>query len=168
MYWGIILALILILIITLLWMPIELCIDTRSNQYYLRYGGLVKANVEGDEDEIIRLRLRVFWMQFKFYPLRKSKKEKKPKEIPKKKKKKVRDRIPDKRTMLRLMRSFRVKKFDVELDTGDSVLNAKLYPLYAVLPFTNIRFGINFEGRNELALVIENRPIRIIRSYINI
>lgn len=75
--------------------------------------------------------------------------------------------MPDKRTMVKLVRSFRIKKFRMEIDTGDSVMNAKLYPMYAVFPFLNIDFGINFEGRNELALVIENRPIRIIRSFIN-
>jgi len=166
MFWGIVIALFLLLIALLLWMPIELCIDTKANNYYIRVKGLVTASIESHRTELLQINLKLPLYSHNFYPLRLSGKKKKKKKPDSPKKKKSRKTMSMRR-MLRVIRTFRIKKFKLDLDTGDSMLNAKLYPLSALLNFYYGNIGINFEGRNELALIMQNRPIRIIKSFIN-
>ncbi len=71
------------------------------------------------------------------------------------------------RTGLRLLKSFRIKQFLLNVDTGNCISNAKLYPVFAFLNYRVGGFNINFQGRNQLVLHIQNRPIHIIRSFIN-
>ncbi len=53
------------------------------------------------------------------------------------------------------------------MDTGDVVKNAKLYPAFAFLNYHVGGFNINFQGRNQLAVRLQNRPIDIIKLFIN-
>ena len=39
------------------------------------------------------------------------------------------------KTMLRLLKSFKVQKLLVDIDTGDCILNAKLYPIFGFLNY---------------------------------
>jgi len=150
---AILLVVILLVFIYLLYVPVILNIDTVSNEYYLQIRGLAKASWEKHEVEIARIKLRVFYFNFYFYPLR-SLRFKKIKRV--------------NRQYCRLASTFKLKKLRVDLDTGDFTLNAKLYPVFALL---NYRFGgmhINYNGRNQLALQIENRPIYIIKELLTI
>lgn len=153
------------MVVYLLLMPIVLCIDTTKNLYYLQFWGLAKASFQSDEKELIRIRFKVFFLEFSFYPLRKSdsKKGKGSKEV-KVKEKRKRMRF---RTAWRLLKTFKVKRFLLNIDTGNCISNAKLYPLFAFLNYRMGGFNINFQGRNQLVLHIQNRPIRIIGAFIN-
>ena len=71
MYWIIILILLLFLILYLLLIPIVLLIDTATNQYYIQLKGLAKASVERHVEELIRIKLKITFLCFYFYPLRK-------------------------------------------------------------------------------------------------
>ena len=165
---AIISLIIILVLVGLLFTPINIYIDTRSNQYYAELKGLAKASIEADKIEIIRIRLKILFKDFYFYPLEAwstPKKTGKKKKV--KKGNKSRDRFTPK-TILRLMRSFKIKKWNIDLDTGDCITNAKLYPLFTLI---NYHFGgvhINFEGRNHAFLLMRNRPINIIKSIINI
>lgn len=160
-----ILLLILILfIVGVLFIPMELYIDTNTNQYYARLKGLAIASIEQDKEEIFRIRLKIPFKDFLFYPLKKLGMPKK--STKKKRKKKSKGRLTPK-TMLRLLKSFKIKKLKVDIDTGDCITNAKLYPVFAFLDYYIGGFHINFEGRNQMVLLLRNRPIYIIRSFIN-
>ena len=63
--------LLFLLMVGILLVPVELCINTTSNQYYLQVKGLARASVEEDHKEVIRIRVRTFFRSFYFYPLRK-------------------------------------------------------------------------------------------------
>ena len=52
----------------LLIMPLELCLDSYQNRYYLRVGGLARASLEKDPAELIRLRLKVLFLNFYWRP----------------------------------------------------------------------------------------------------
>ena len=84
-----------------------------------------------------------------------------------KKKKRVKKRMGFK-TLQKLFKSFKVKKLLVDVDTGDCILNAKLYPVFGFLNYYVGSFKVNFEGRNQLVFQMQNRPINIIKSFINI
>lgn len=162
MIFAILLVVILLVFIYLLYVPVILNIDTVSNEYYVQIKGLAKASWEKHEVEIARIKLRVFYFNFYFYPLKnlRFKKVKPIKRLPRKKHK------LGFREYYRLASTFKLKKLRVDLDTGDFTLNAKLYPVFALL---NYRYGgmhINYNGRNQLALQIENRPIYIIKKLL--
>jgi hypothetical protein len=144
-------------------MPVVLLIDTTTNQYYIQIKGLAKASLEAHTEEVIRIKLNAFFMKFYFYPLKNIGSNKKPK-TGKKKIKKGGYR-PNFYTGLRLLKSFRVKKLYVDIDTGDCILNAKLYPLFALLKNYVGNININFQGRNQFILCIQNRPVNIIKSF---
>lgn len=159
-----ILLLILILVMGyLLLMPIELFIDTAENEYYIQAKGLMKISVETDAKELILLRLKLPFYNFKIYPLKASIKTKKVKST---QKKKVKNLFKLKKG-LQLLKSFKVKLFRLDLDTGNYVQNAQLWSAYPIFNQFPGRININFEGRNELLLSIQNRPIYIIKSFIN-
>jgi hypothetical protein len=166
----VIIAVLLLLLGYLLWMPILLKIDTDTDEYYLQIKGLAKATLMGDEREVLMLKLNVLFLKFNFYPLRKIGSLKKDrtgkvgKEDVVKKKKNWKNQS---RRAWRVLKSFEVKKLLVEMDTGDYVLNAKLYPVFYLLNMGKGSFSINFNDRNRLALIVQNRPIYILKSIIN-
>lgn len=164
----ILLILILGSLIYLLFAPLILSIDTLYNEYFVRIKGLLKAMVKPHEEEVIVVSLTVLFFKFNLYPLQ-SRKKKSKKRVGKIPEKKVagKRQIPYRR-LLRMLRSFKVKKLRVELDTRDPVLNAKLYPLFALLNFSVGNFGINFMNKNRLVVKIENRPIYLIKSFMNL
>jgi len=162
----VIIVLIVLLIGFLLWTPIIIRVDTETNDYQIQWRGLAKARIEGDEREIVRIKLNVLFLNFKFYPLRSwgnSKKKKGHSEVKKKKKFNPKNG----RIALRVLRTFEVKQFLLHLDTGDYILNAKLYPVFFFLNRTRGNFAINFNNKNRLALQVQNRPIFILKSIIN-
>ena len=165
MYLGIVLILFLVLIFYLLLVPIVLFIDTDKKQYYLQLKGLAKASVEADRKEVLRINLKTLFMNFYFYPIRsfRTEKEKEKKEM---KRKWSRSNLGLRR-LLKIVKSFKVKKIRLTVDTGDCIANAKLYPVFANLDYKIGGFHVNFEGRNQLKLHIENRPIYIIKSFFN-
>ena len=168
----VIIVLLLLLLGYLLWMPIVLKIDTDSHEYYLQMKGLAKASVLGDKDEVLKVKLNVLFLNFNFYPLRKISASKKKKLASKEGKedveKKKRNWTRQGQRALRVLKTFEVKHLLVDLDTGDYVLNAKLYPVFFMLNRWEGSFAINFMNRNRLALIVQNRPIYILKSIINI
>lgn len=161
------LSVLIVLVICLLLVPIILFIDTNTNQYYVQFKGLAKVSMEANEEEFLKIKLKLLFMNFDFYPLTKNKKRIKKNHLTKAKSKKKQNRFKLK-TGLRLLKTFKVKQFVLEIDTGDCIYNAKLYPIFAFLNYRIGSFNINFIGKNHFLLCLENRPIYILRSFINL
>ena len=156
----------ILLVLGFLLVPLELYINTIKNQYYVQLKGLARASLDGDEDELIQIRLKVFFRNFYFYPLKKRetiKKTKKENRTFRKRGKKT-----SFRKILKVLRSFKIKRLFVDIDTGDCLTNAKLYPVFSFLDYHKRSFSINFKGRNQMVLHLHNRPIYLIASFINI
>ncbi len=169
--WLAISILILVLFVAyLLLMPIILSIDTEKNEYFIQLKGLARAYIEPHEEEIIRVKLNVFFMRFYFFPIDEIIKRNKAKKIkvkaPKNNKTKSRKRLSASKG-LQVLKTFKVKQFLIDMDTGDVVQNAKLYPAFAFFNYYKGGFNINFEGRNRLVVYLQNRPIDIIKVFIN-
>ena len=149
----------------LLFMKLILYVDTANNEFYIQAKGLVKAKIETHDTELIQIKLNTLFLKFSFFPLKKSKKKKK-------KTKTVKTTVSKRRIieiqrLLRIARTFKVVQLLVDVDTGDCITNAKLYPPFAFLNYYGGQFRVNFEDRNRLLLNVQNRPIRIIKSFIN-
>lgn len=157
------LVIIVSLILGLLFLPIIIFIDTTSNQYYIRFKGVFKISFEKHDLEIFRLRLKILFFNFYFYPL-KAKTVKKDKKAIQHKLEKPKKHIAI-RKIIRFIRTFKVKNCLINIDTGNCILNAKLYPLFAFLNYNHGNFFINYQGQNQFFLVLENKPINILKSY---
>lgn len=161
------LSVLIVLAISLLFVPIILFIDTNTNQYYIQFKGLAKVSIEANEDEFLKIKLKLFFMNFDFYPLKEHKKQVKKTQPTKAKSKKKQNRF-NLKTGLKVLKTFKVKQFALVIDTGDCIYNAKLYPVFAFLNYRSGSFNINFIGKNRFLLCLENRPIYILRSFINL
>lgn len=164
----IILVLFVLVMIFLLLVPIILFIDTTTNQYFIQIKGLVKLSAIYDDEVFVKLNLSIFWFNFQFLPLRHkrdSRSNKKSKQLAKDSRFRA---IPFVK-IWRVVRSFEVKQFQLDIDTGDCITNSKLYPVFACCNFyLGSQMQVNYQGRSRLLLAIENKPIRLIRSYMNI
>jgi len=66
-----------------------------------------------------------------------------------------------------VIKSFKVRKCYVKVDTGNMQLNGILYPGFYLLSKATARtFEINFMNTNEIVLEIENNIARIIKVFI--
>ncbi|MEC7263719.1 MAG: hypothetical protein VXW38_08255 [Bacteroidota bacterium] len=150
-------------VLGLLFVPIQIYIDTDAAQYFFRLKGLLKFSLEPDEKEIIRARMRFLWKDRSFYPLARSLK---PKKQPDKKKQKSSRRKFGIWKIFRVLKSFEVREFICDLDTGDYIINAKMYPVFTFLNRYRGHFNINFQDRNHLLVDLRNRPIWIIKAIV--
>ena len=169
----IILGTLLGIIALLLWLPIGLQINTRRSLYCVHYGPLIQARLIPDPEELLLIQLKVLFWKRKWSVLEARTKQEAAKKLEKPETKKKTRFSPSGKSSFspskirRLLRTFRIREFHWELDTGSPVLNAKLYPVFY---FSGYRWGgtdLNFEGRNSLALRVENRPIRILTAWIH-
>jgi hypothetical protein len=148
----------------LLWMPFRLIIDSKQDVYRVEWQYMCSAMlVETEEDMGIQIQVLFFkkFLPFDWFFQRKSK--------PKKQTATTRDPSVSKPflrpNLKKILFSFRVKRCRINWDTDDYVWNAYLYPIAFFLFRTKETVIINFEGKRDIELVIENRLIRIIKSF---
>jgi len=90
------------------------------------------------------------------------KKRKKP--LHKKKSKSKKSPLTIFQKILKVIRSFTVKDWEIGIDTGDYTRNAQLYPVNFI-PNLYKHLKINFQDENYLFLKIQNRPWRIVKAF---
>lgn len=145
--------------------PLVIVIDTTRKRYMLQWRGLMTARLLADG--YIRLWV-VGWTKL-IYPwgrlARKRRNQTEPK-LPQR----ARRRRPSVQTIIgmsrMMVRTFRVRTFDVNLDTDDYLTNAYLYPVLGLLSGPGRRLRINFRGDVSVKLIIENRPYRLLIAFI--
>ncbi|WP_422858504.1 hypothetical protein ACOKFD_14150 [Flagellimonas sp. S174] len=166
MIFLILLSLLILVLIGFLFLPMELTINTFNNQYQITFKGLAKMWLEADKDSILKIGLKVFFFTRYFSPFDKRKKQvqKTRKGVKKKENKKKGWSLGQ---IIALLRTFRLKRFRLDIDTGDYITNAKLYPVFALINFYGLPCQINFRDTNGLILQIQNRPIHLLKSFIN-
>jgi hypothetical protein len=165
MVWSIIFTMILILICWILFAPLELFVDTRAATIHLRWMGIGKAVVIY-EDNNWWLKARVLFFSKKWNMakliMKKSKRKERSSATSKHKKRK---QFPAQKFQ-HLIKTFRIKSWQLSVDMGDNVLNAWFYPLNFIAP-TRQHLWINFTGENYLAITIKNTPARMLHAWIN-
>lgn len=154
------LSMLLLLLLTILLAPFELRLDTISGDYCLRWRGIASLRLTGEvRDPVVRLWLLGWRRKYHLLELGGGKKKKEREAEPTERRPKKRGRPPwlTFRLIRRLLRTFRVHRLRLLLDTDDYVLNAYLFPVFHQLSKRNRQLTINFSGRNELALIVTNR-----------
>ena len=160
-------TIIIILLLILCWLflnPLELQIDTRTPQASLRWINIGKAIVTYDNEKWwLKVRVLFFYKQSDLEKLI----------FAKKKKKKRVNRIAKKRKpgmnkfkkFLKVAKTFRVTKWQIAIDTGDTVKNAWLYPLN-FSAYTWKHVYINFTDENYIVLSIRNTPWKLAYAFL--
>ncbi len=151
----------------LIWLfltPLVLVVDTTKNQYLITWKGVASARLMGFDGRW-KVSVKVFFWKRNFYfPFKKSDKLEK-----KNKKRKKQKKVNFKRWRHKgwqILKSFEVKRFYLNLDTDDFVKNSQLFPLFYFLSANNRQLKINYEGRAELVLIIENRLWRMLKAFL--
>jgi hypothetical protein len=157
---GILLFLLVLILVSLLLNPFVLHLDTRQGIYSLGWWGMASAHVTGSElGPVLRIWMLGWRKQFSLLDLMgpSPKAEKKKPEKKKKRSGWKRPRWFTFRLGLRILRTFRVREFRLHLDTGDFVRNAYWWPVFYILSGRKGGLSINFQGENELVLIMSNR-----------
>ena len=143
----------------LLWLPIELEIDTQREIFEVRWQGIFDFRLLPDEGRW-RREMRLFGWKTNWKTNVKTvapAQKKQPK--PSSKKRRPPFSLRQGRVLVRqLWRAVRVRYFRINWDTDDFLLNAWLYPLCPLLSGERRQVSINFLGQHEVAILLQTRP----------
>ena len=163
MFWIIFLSLLLLAIGWLLIAPIRVSVLFNEADHHLqvRWKGIFRVQLLTIAEKWL-LQVRFFFFT-KEWPLVQLMTKSEKKDRPQKKQKgNWRPKRPF--SMLkRLLRSFRIIRFCLHMDTDDYPLNAYLLPFFQMITQKKkLDWQINFSGKNELLLIIDNRLYRLL------
>ena len=144
--------------------PLVIVIDSIQGRYELRLVsiGFVKIMIQ-KEDILLRINIFFFRKTINIDPFKITGVKGK---TTKKKKKKKMNWEKMKGKMKKLFRSFKLERLWLNIDIDSCYYNAFLYPIFYFIKGKNYRLNINYQGDNELCLVLKNRPIRILYALI--
>ena len=159
-------SVLLALVVWVLIAPLSLKADTYRNEYYLSWGGIGKAELISVADEIV-IRLRIAFWKKDFYPLHPSTAREKKKPKPKEEKKRKSQQTFPFRRAIKALKSFSIKYFRLEVDTDDYIWNAYLWPVVHWIEPLRRHVTVNFQGKNECRLLIQNRIWRLAWAWLS-
>lgn len=165
MIWLVIMLLsLLTLLCWLLISPVELEIDSRIPSAKLRWFSIGKAVIWYENEWWLNFRVLFYRKTIRFSEIKKKPKKIKPATVKKKPKSRMSISRMSKK-IIRVIKTFRVKEWQLAVDCGDHTRNAQLYPLN-FLPGTFKHLHINFSDENYLVLKIRNRPWKILYAIL--
>ena len=154
------------LLIFILAAPIILCVDTETDDYCIRLGDMFSLRaVTAKDNPGVRLRIGIWkkrWSVMQMDMLSGPKIREAIGTV------EGRDKHMSRASMQRfwrVLKTFRLSKCNVVLDTDDFILNAKLFPLFQ---FCNRRWGnwkVSFKGDCLLQLEVESRLVRVLYAW---
>ncbi|HMQ62520.1 MAG TPA: hypothetical protein PKE06_17715 [Flavilitoribacter sp.] len=153
-----ILAGLLFLIIVLLWLPLQVEIATDKEIYEAKWSGLFRFRAV-PADEKWRWFIRILFWETE---LGRGQTRVKTKPEPQKTKKKKKGSFSIQqglRLAKGMLASIRVKRFRIDWDSDDFLVNAWLYPLFYLISRGKYRIHINFLGRQEASILLQARPL---------
>jgi len=168
----IVISLLLVIVGWILVARIELTIDTLHNEYKLCWYSIGSARLI-PQDKGITLLLNCFgWskeMDLLTFLARSSKRKPTASTSIKQRKIKAKNAVNRRigvRKMIEILRTFRVRKCYLELDTDDFILNSFLFPLAHFLHSPTHQLKINYQGNTHFSLIIDNRLYRPIATIL--
>lgn len=175
MIWYIIISSLIALLLWTLIGPVTLFLNTDTSRYHLVLPGIFKAVVVPSTD-VFYIRVWIFFIPFRFNPFQV--KTGKRKEKPKKSRRKWRLKklAGGKQIISDVVRSIRIRKLSLDVDTDDFMLNAWLVPVFSLVNSGDIQMRVNFEGTSSLLLDLRIRLGTLLwiviknkyRSFINL
>lgn len=162
---GTIIAVLMIAVMWLLWTPLRLEIDSEAGLFQLEWRHVVRINwLPEQAPDCVRVRAPFLDRQFRMTSISQ-------KQAPVQRQREQKPPSTQKPLSLKsvwrmtrnVLQSFEVKRLYIDWDSDDFIWNAQAYPLACVLNSRgDARIQINFMGRREVALVLENRVGRLL------
>jgi hypothetical protein len=143
----------LLVMLLLLWLPFDVEIDTHHGIYQARWRGIFSIRLVPAEERWQWFYKLFFWEN----PLHFKQQKPRPKKSAAKKSK---SKISFKQVLAlfkNLLHAIKIKRFRLDIDTGDYVRNAQLYPLFHILSKPGRQYRINFMGKEELEILLQTR-----------
>lgn len=159
-------SLLLVLLLGLLFSPLIIRVNTQQNLYQLSWG-LARVQLTPATDGGHFLFRYAFW-RWEFPVLKLLAK------LPRPKKPEAKAKMAPKkgtgffsfRRLRRVIRTFKLRFFYLDVDTDDFVYNAYWYPVFRVLSTPTRTLTINFAGRNQCAFEVHNRVYDVLIALI--
>jgi hypothetical protein len=165
MIWYILIAIIVATLLWILFGPVVIFLNTDLDRYFLALPGIFKAAVV-PADGLFHIRGWIFFIPFTYNPIlrKKRKRGKRPEKEPAGvRPKKLTGGV---RMATEMVRSFRIRRLLLDIDTDDFVLNAWLVPLFSFVNYENIQMRVNFEGTASMHLEMRNRMATMLWIFI--
>jgi hypothetical protein len=149
----------------LLLAPFYLEIDSEKEKLSLKWSIIFLADIISANDSLL-LRLRIFGFTYRIDLFRGKKFQEHKENTTKKYENKSKRNFPLNR-FINVIKSFKVKKLNIDVDCGDDPLNGILFPIFywAKIKF-NKNIAINFEGRVKFQLLIKNNAASMLLAYL--
>jgi len=166
--WWVFLFIFLAAVFWLLWAPIRLEVNTWKGIYRVEWIGFGALNWLPEEGlDIIEIKLFFWKKRWALSEMQSKQGALKVKPKSKAAKKKSQSGLGGWRLVKKIARTFKVQHCRLWIDTGDYLWNAWLFPVGWFLQNPNIGVWINFQGKNEGALLVENRLGRVLWAFIS-
>ncbi|HOY07894.1 MAG TPA: hypothetical protein PLO67_20930 [Saprospiraceae bacterium] len=158
----------LLLLTGLLLTPLRLAIDSIRGVYQIRWYGLATLNWLPEESpDMLEMRTLFFKKRFN---LAAHISQRKPAGKPAPARKSRAKPASSPRHMLKIalaiLKTFRVRRCQVNWDAGDYVLNAWLFPVCFFLNRFPASVSVNFNGQCDIVLIIENSAGRLLWAFL--
>jgi hypothetical protein len=150
-----------LLIAGFVFLPVSIVADSNRQRYYISIPVYLKGVISKANEEW-KFRIRIFMIPFTMRNLKRKKNIKQQTEESGKSKRKMPKMEKVTKVLVQLYRSFRIKKLEANIDTGDFPLNAQLIPVVSRLNNKNIDIGINFHDTNTVYLRAETYLYKLI------
>ncbi len=166
-------GILLLILVCLLYSPVVLHINTYDDKYYIGQAGTIRLQIY-QSTPLAKFRLFLFGLPLKTIRIGKNPEKQKHR---KKKQYKTSKRSYSKVIMkpdvlfgiiFKLIRSFKIREFYLNVDTGDVSGNAWLFPLAYLMDKNNLKMDVNYEGDVDMILKISNRPVNFVLFGIRI
>jgi hypothetical protein len=160
-------------IMLVLFFPVRLRIDTDAGRVYAGWPGLLGAKIIKDDAKGIGVELRFLFIRRTFFPFEGEwgKKEFRARKLHRKRSvgllKLNRIRFLA-RTSWHYIRRSKLKKLYLDIDTEDVVVNAYLFPIFAMCSISpEIDLNVNYSGHFCLVVDVRNNLLTLIRVMIS-
>ncbi len=153
----IIIALILLLLCWILFVPVMVRINSHTGYLGITLPGIFNGYlVPGDER--FRIRIWIFFIPIQIDPFKPGKNRRNPKKKPSRKKRQWFNRLGNGKQFKKVSRAIWIRKLDLDIDTDDVMLNASLVPAFTMINANSrLNMQVNFEGTLYLDLDVRTR-----------
>jgi hypothetical protein len=165
MVWYSLLILFLLFLLWLLLGPVIIFVDTTSKRYHITLPGIFRAMAVPSE-ELFQVKGWILFIPYRFNPFKKRNRKRKQKDPVRKKKKKFKVPRGGVGMARDAIRTIRIRKLDLNIDTDDFLLNAWLVPAFSFVNGPNSRLRVNFEGDSTLLLDMRIRLGALLWAFI--
>jgi hypothetical protein len=156
------LSFISVLIVWMLFVPVHLWINTDLNRYEFSQPGILTISLQPGKIPFYKIKILGLKIQTSDHAKVSTAK-------PNEKKGRAGIKRSFKTWMFLfkgVLNSFRVKRFILNIDVGDVVLNAQLIPILLLMSRGPVSMNTNFNGRNYLDLEVEGRLNKVLWTFI--